>query len=97
MEMLTDGYRSSNQGHCSDKEVIMLRWAWAPQLWAEQMMYFVWMLMEIVGIAVALLIILATVLGMLEWIRDEATSEFNPGHGPLVHVWNRRQRKSADV
>ena len=75
----------------------MLRWAWAPQLWAQQMMYFVWMLMEIVGIAVALLIIFAAVLGMLEWIKDEATSKLNPGQRPIVHVWNRRQRKSADV
>lgn len=75
----------------------MLRWAWAPQLWAEQMMYFLWMLMEFVGIALALLIILAAVLGMLEWIKDEATSKLIPGREPFVHLLNRRQRKPADV
>ena len=74
----------------------MLPWAWDPQPWAEQMMYFGWLLMVIVGITVALLI-LAAVLGMLEWIKDEATSKLDPNQEPLVHVFNHRQRKSADV
>ena len=75
----------------------MLPWAWDPKLWVEQMMYFGWLIMVIAGIAVSLSIIFGAVLTMLEWIKDEATSKLNPGQRPIVHVWNRRQRKSADV
>ena len=75
----------------------MLRWAWDPQLWVEQIMYFLWLLMETVGIAVAFFIIVAGVLGILEWIKDEANSKPKPNREPLVHVLNHRRRKSADV
>ena len=75
----------------------MLPWAWDPKLLVEQMMYFALPLMLIVGIAVALFLILAAVLGMLERIKDEATSKVNANQEPLVHVLNFRQRKSADV
>jgi hypothetical protein len=75
----------------------MLSQAWDPQPW-EQMMYFVWLLMEFFGIAVALLLLLiAAGLGMLELIKDEATSNLNPDQEPLVYVLNSQQRKSADV
>ena len=75
----------------------MLPWAWSPQLWVEQMMYFGFLLMVIAGIAMALFMILAAVLGMLERIKDEATSKLNPDQEPLAQVLNFRQRKSADV
>ena len=75
----------------------MVPWAWDPQPWKEQMMYFGWLLMVMVGIAVALLILLAAVLGMLERIKDEATSKLNSNQEPVVHVLDRRQRKAAEV
>lgn len=75
----------------------MLPWVWEPQLWAEQMMYFGWLLLVIVGIAMALLILSAAVLGMAEQIKDEASSKLNSNQEPLVYVLNHRQRKSADV
>ena len=78
------------------KEVIMLPWAWDPQLWAEQLMYFGWLLMGIVGVALAL-IMLGAVLEILAQTKDEATSKLNPHRESLVHVLHRRQRKSADV
>jgi hypothetical protein len=75
----------------------MLPRAWDLQLLEEQMMDFGWLLMVIVGIAVALLILLAAVLGMLERIKDEATSKLNPNQEPSVHVLNRQQREAANV
>src|SRR5215510_12054716 len=83
-------------GSLFPKEVIMLPWAWDPRLWTEQMMYFGWLLIVIVGIALALSI-LAAMLGMLERIKDQETYKPNPDKKPLVHVLNRRQRKSADA
>ena len=74
----------------------MLPWAWDPRLWTEQMMYFGWLLMVIVGIA-STLSILAGVVGMLERIKEEKTYKPNPDKKPLVHVLNRRQRESADA
>jgi len=76
--------------------LIMLPWAWDPQIWVEQMMHFVWLLMVILGVAVALLILTA-VLGQWEKIKGEANSNLNPDQEPMVHVLNRQQRKSADV
>lgn len=75
----------------------MLPWAWDPQLWVEQMMYFGFLLMVIAGIAMVLFMTLAAVLGILERIKDEATSKLNPDPETLAHVLNFRHRKSADV
>lgn len=78
----------------------MWPWAWDPQLWVKQMMYFGWLLMVIVGIAVALLLLLGGVLGMWERTMDEA-SELNAAQQErwrLAHGYsNRAHRKSADV
>lgn len=75
----------------------MLPWAWNSQLWVEQMIYFGLLLTVIAGITMALFIMLAAVVGILERIKDEATSKLNPDQESLVHVLNFRHRKSADV
>lgn len=74
----------------------MLPWAWDPRLWADQMLYFGWLLMVIVGIALALSILVA-MLGMLEQIKDQETYKPNPDKKPLLHVLNPPQRKSTDA